>query len=70
MTDKAQNGNDDSTLPANSSSNYLHNTISAERVNGKDANDLLSNSEVNSTIDSSNNSNEGLNEEEAEDPLN
>jgi len=65
MTDKAQSGNDDSTLLANASSNCLHNTISEERVNGKDANDLLSNSEVDSTIDSSNNSYECLNKEEA-----
>lgn len=39
-------------------------------VNGEDTNDLLSNSEVNSAIDSSNNSNEGLNNEEEEDLLN
>ena len=34
MTDKAQSGNDDSTLLANASSNCLDNTISEERVNG------------------------------------
>ena len=66
----AQNENDDSTLLANSSTNRLHNTISEETVSGEDTNHLLSNSEVNSTIDSSNNSNDALNEEEAEDPLN
>ena len=62
--------NDDSTLLANSSTNCLHSIFSEETGNGEDTNDLLSNSEVNSTIDSSNNSNKGLNEEKAEGLLN
>ena len=70
LTDMAQNGNDDSTLLENSSTNRSHTTISEEKVSGKDTDNLLSNSDVNSAIDSSNNSNVDLNEEEAEDPLN
>ena len=70
LTDKAQNGNDDNTLLANSSTSCLHNTISVDTVTGKHTNDLVSNSKVNSIIDSSNSSKEDLNEEEAEDPLN
>ena len=67
LTDMTHNENHDTTLqtPANNSSNTTVNENRAE------PDDLLTSSEVNSSIEASkDNSNEALNEEEVEDPLN